>query len=393
MGAREIGDGDMCVWHETETKAAGGAWTAIRAAMGGAGTVLDPEDEKAFGTAVDRTLSDLLPALGPLFGLAVVVFTVWDFWIAPARAPLTATLRLLLVLAGAMGYGHWGGRLSAPVRCALVYISHTSAMILSAALLPNGLVLALPAISGAMFLLALVEPRLGRFFCITLPPMLLFMLLGALELSQPAFASSMLVHAAMLPLAAAVCMTQGRWRRAAFLGERALAHAAHHDSLSGVFARGYLVELGNHDVALAKRHGRPLAIGMVDIDYFKRVNDSFGHAAGDLLLCAVSKACCAQLRASDYFGRIGGEEFVCVMPETTEDDALACAERMRAAVAAIRIETASGILGCTISVGIAALQREHADFDGLLAAADSAMYRAKTSGRNRVVLAAPRLCY
>lgn len=379
--------------YDSEPRAADGARARMRAAMERLGGVLDPADEKAFGTALDRTLSEMLPTLGPLFGLAVVLFAVWDSWIAPERAALTATLRVLLVLVGAAGYVHWTARLSVPVRCALVYVSHTSAMICSAALLPDGLVLALPAISGAMFLLALVEPRLRRFFCVALPPMVLFGLLGDLVLTRQAFASSMLVHAATLPLAGAIAVTQGRWRRAAFLGERALAHAAHHDSLSGVLARGYLVELGNHDVALAKRHGRPLAVCMVDIDHFKRVNDSFGHATGDTLLCAVTRACSAQLRASDHFGRVGGEEFVCVMPETAEDDALACAERMRAAVAAIRIETASGILGCTISVGIATLQREHADFGSLLAAADGAMYRAKTDGRDRVVLAARHPCY
>lgn len=375
---------------ETEPTPAAKPWRCLRAAIERLGGVLDPPAEQAFGEALDRTLSGLLPALGPLFGLAVLLFTAWDSWIAPERAPLAATLRVLLVLVGAAGYAHWRGRLSVPIRCALVYVSHTSAMIFSAALLPDGLVLALPAISGAMFLLALVEPRLGRFFCIALAPILLFGLLGFLVLSRQAFVSSMLVHAATLPLAAAVSVTQGRWRRAAFLGERALAYAAHHDGLSGVLARGYLVELGNHDVALAKRHARPLAIGMVDIDYFKHVNDRFGHAVGDALLCAVSRACSAQLRTSDYFGRIGGEEFVCVMPETAEEDALACAERMRAAVAALRIGTASGIVGCTISIGIATLQREHADFACLLAAADRAMYQAKADGRDRVVLATRR---
>lgn len=347
----------------------------------------DPADERAFDAALDRSLSELLPVLGPVFGLAVILFAAWDAWLAPAMAPLTACLRVLFVLAGAVAYGRGANRLTVAARCALVYATHTAAMIASAALLPYGLVLALPAIGGAMFLLALVEPRLRRFFPVALPPVLLFGLLGALVLPRPALAISLLVPIAILPMAAAVAATQWRWRHAAFLGERALAHAAHHDSLSGALARGYLIELGDHDVARAKRHGRPLAVCMVDIDYFKRVNDAFGHAAGDALLCAVSRACTAQLRASDYFGRIGGEEFVCVMPETAESEALACAERMRAAVAAIRIEVPAGVLACTISIGIAALRPEHDNFAGLLASADGAMYLAKTSGRNRVVLA------
>lgn len=382
-----MSDGDRHAGHAAQAKVAGSARGRLRAALRRCGFLLDEADEKAFGEALERTLSELLPALGPVFGLAVVLFAVWDSWIAPQSAPLTATLRLLLVLVGALAYVRWSARLSVSWRCALVYVTHTGAMIVSSALLPGGLVLALPAISGAMFLLALVEPRIGRFLLIVSLPMLLFALLGAMVLPRQAFASSMLVHVATLPLASAVALTQGRWRRAAFLAELSLVHAARHDSLSGVLARGYLVELGQRDVALAQRHERPLAICMVDIDYFKRVNDSFGHAAGDRLLCAVSQACSAQLRASDYCGRIGGEEFVCVMPETTQGEALACAERMRAAVAALRIDTASGMIGCTISIGIAALNRDHADFASLLAAADGAMYQAKQGGRDRVVLA------
>ena len=368
-----------------ETRAAeSSVWRRMRATVRRMRGDLDPADEREFGAALDRTLSDLLPVLGPVFGMAVILFTAWDYWIAPERAWTTAMLRLSFVLVGALGYASWHPRIPVAWRCGLVYVTHTGAMIASSVLLPDGPVLALPAISGSMFLLALVEPRLHRLVLTIVLPLLLFVVLGAAVLPQQVFASSLLVYMATVVLAAAVATTQGRWRRTAFRAERKLAYAARHDSLSGVLARGYLVELANRDVALAKRYGRPLAISMVDIDYFKRVNDRFGHAAGDALLRAVSEACAAQLRASDYFGRIGGEEFVCVMPETTEDDALACAERMRAAVAGLRLETSAGTVGCTISIGIAAMHEGHADFDNLLAAADAAMYRAKSNGRNRV---------
>lgn len=359
----------------------------LRAAFVRMSSALDPVDEREFSLALDRSLSGMLPALGPVFGLAVVLFAAWDYWIAPESAWTTAMLRLSLVLVGALGYVEWSARIPIAWRCGLVYVTHTGAMILSSALLPHGLVLALPAITGAMFPLALVEPRLHRLFLVVLLPSLLFLGLGAAVLPQQVLAASTLVYLATLVLAGAVALVQGRWRRAAFLAERALAHAAHHDSLSGVLARGYLVELANHDVALARRYGRPLAIGMIDIDHFKRVNDTFGHAAGDTVLCAVSRVCAAQLRTSDYVGRIGGEEFVCVMPETTEEDALACAERMRVAVADIRLETPAGAVSCTISIGIAALHQGHAEFSALLAAADAAMYRAKSNGRNRIELA------
>lgn len=365
-------------------------WRRMHAACGRLLGRLEPEEEREFGVALDRMLSAMLPTLGLVFGIAVVLFSAWDYWLAPEWAGATALLRLSLVLVGSLGYVSWSTRFPVAWRCGLVYLTHTGAMIFSSAALPDGLVLALPAITGVMFPLALVEPRLHRLFLMVLLPSLLFVALGAAVLQQHIFIGCLLVYLVSLVLMAAMAVSQGRWRRAAFLTERALAFAAHHDSLSGVLARGYLIELANHDVALAKRYGRPLTICMIDIDHFKRVNDTFGHPAGDALLCEVSRVCAAQLRASDYFGRIGGEEFVSVMPETNEEDAYACAERMRRAVAAIRLDTPNGTIGCTISIGIAALHQEHGEFATLLAAADAALYQAKSQGRNRTVLAPPQ---
>jgi diguanylate cyclase (GGDEF)-like protein len=348
---------------------------------------LDRTTERAFGQALDRSLSAALPALGAVFGIGVLLFSAWDYWLDPGLAATTLSLRLVLVCVGACAYFRWDERIPVGWRCALVYLTHTGAMIGSSALLPNGLVLAMPAITGAMFPLALVEPRLHRLAALVLPPALLFLLLGAGTLAPAVFASCALVYAAVLLLVAAVAFFQGRLLREAFLAEQALAWSAHHDSLSGVLARGYLLELAEHDLALARRYGRPLAVAMLDIDHFKRVNDTWGHGVGDLLLCAVSRACSAQLRASDYFGRVGGEEFACVMPETGETEALACAERMRRAVADIRLATPQAMVRCTISIGVAALDPAHVDLRALLAAADGALYRAKMHGRDRVELA------
>ena len=348
---------------------------------------LDAADESEFGLGLDRMLSGTLPALGVVFGLGVVLFSAWDYWIAPDRAGTTAMVRLSLVLLGAAAYPSWNGRLPVAWRYVLVFGTHSGAMIVSAALLPDGLVLALPAITGAMFPLALVEPRLRRLLVAVLFPTLLFLTLGAAVLPQRVYASSVLVYALALGLAGVIAIAQGRLRRTAFRDERALAYRAHHDSLTGVLARGHLIALANHDLALARRYRRPLAIAMLDIDYFKRVNDTYGHPAGDALLCAVSKVCSAQLRDSDYFGRVGGEEFVSVMPETGVAEALACAERMRKAVAGIRLETPAGTLACTISIGVAELGPYRADFDALLGAADAALYQAKSGGRDRVALA------
>jgi diguanylate cyclase (GGDEF)-like protein len=95
------------------------------------------------------------------------------------------------------------------------------------------------------------------------------------------------------------------------------------------------------------------------------------------------------MRASDYLGRIGGEEFVCVMPVTSAGGAVACAERIRNDIAELRVPTASGTLQVTVSLGVAVLDHKSSDWEALLRAADAALYRAKEAGRNRSVLAAP----
>lgn len=364
-----------------------GTWQRLRARLAGTAEALDATQKREFSQALDRTLSDALPGLGIVFGAGVLLFSAWDYWIAPQQAADSVLVRLALVLVGAAGYLRWSERVPVAWRCALVYVTHTGAMILSSALLPDGLLLALPAITGVMFPLALIEPRLQRLGALVLVPSALFLALGAVVLPRREFAGSALVYLLMLGLVVAVALFQGRLLLREFLAERALAWSARHDSLCGVLARGYLLELAGHDVALARRYRHPLAVGMLDIDHFKRVNDTWGHAVGDALLQAVSMACSEQLRASDYFGRYGGEEFVCVMPETGQDEALACAERMRTAVAAVRVSTASGAVQCTISIGVAVLAPWHADVADLIAAADAALYQAKSGGRNRVELA------
>jgi diguanylate cyclase (GGDEF)-like protein len=116
--------------------------------------------------------------------------------------------------------------------------------------------------------------------------------------------------------------------------------------------------------------------------------DVHGHATGDRVLCAMASACRRCMRASDYLGRIGGEEFVCVMPEASAADALACAERMRREVAALPVPAEGGQPRITVSLGVAVLDDAHDRWETLLRAADAALYRAKATGRDRIVLAA-----
>jgi diguanylate cyclase (GGDEF)-like protein len=159
--------------------------------------------------------------------------------------------------------------------------------------------------------------------------------------------------------------------------------------MTGLFNRRHFSELGQVEVERAVRYQRGLGVLMVDIDLFKRVNDTLGHRAGDAVLQAVSRMCRAQLRSSDIIGRYGGEEFAIVLPESSEERARAVAERIRASIEATPIDTPNGPAQVTISLGLALLSPTDNDLELLLDSADRAMYEAKQAGRNRVQVYSP----
>jgi eukaryotic-like serine/threonine-protein kinase len=156
------------------------------------------------------------------------------------------------------------------------------------------------------------------------------------------------------------------------------------DALTGVPNRRYLFELGGRELGRARRFGHPLSAFMLDIDHFKRVNDTYGHAQGDQVLQTLVQCCLRQIRDIDVLGRYGGEEFVILLIETDVTGARIMAERVRESVAQLVISNDLAAIGITISVGIASLGEADADLDSLLGRADQALYAAKQAGRNRV---------
>ncbi|MBT8198550.1 MAG: sensor domain-containing diguanylate cyclase [Acidimicrobiia bacterium] len=156
------------------------------------------------------------------------------------------------------------------------------------------------------------------------------------------------------------------------------------DDLTQVPNRRQLFELGERSYAASIRYGRPLSAIMFDLDEFKRVNDTYGHAVGDEVLVAVVERCLPVIREVDVLGRYGGEEFAVILPETGPEGALEIAERLRAAVADRPLETAAGMIRVTVSVGVATANEEVKNVHGLLDSADAAMFLAKHLGRNRV---------
>jgi len=159
------------------------------------------------------------------------------------------------------------------------------------------------------------------------------------------------------------------------------------DPLTGVFNRRAFLERAEGELARTRRTGRPLSALMCDIDHFKRINDTHGHAAGDEALKRFAACCRAHLRVSDVLGRLGGEEFAILLPETGAGEAVLVAERLREAVAGLEVESEEARFGLTVSIGATAFLCGADTVDRALARADEALYRAKTGGRNRVELA------
>ena len=166
--------------------------------------------------------------------------------------------------------------------------------------------------------------------------------------------------------------------------EAELRRLAATDDLTGLFNRRRFIELGERELARATRYESPLSLILFDLDYFKRVNDTFGHLAGDQVLQAVAAECRDQLRESDILARLGGEEFGVLAVETGLAQSIAVAERLRGGHARLVVSTEAADISITSSFGVAQLRDSEDDIDLLIGRADAALNRAKDNGRDRV---------
>jgi diguanylate cyclase (GGDEF)-like protein len=169
-----------------------------------------------------------------------------------------------------------------------------------------------------------------------------------------------------------------------------LADRAARDALTGLFNRRELDARAEQAVALAHRHLRPLSCLLLDIDHFKQVNDTYGHAAGDAVLRDTAQRIRNACRISDIVARYGGEEFVVLMPETDGDAAVTAADKLRALLAEAPVEAGATSISIRASIGAAAWHAGMRSPSNLYAAADEALYRAKELGRDRTELYVPR---
>lgn len=168
--------------------------------------------------------------------------------------------------------------------------------------------------------------------------------------------------------------------------EAELFQQANTDSLTGLSNRRYFIVQAEQEMRRAQRFGRKLSVIMMDLDHFKKVNDTFGHAIGDVVLETLAKAGLESLRTSDIMGRLGGEEFAILLPETDLKAAEEVAERLLIHIQETSIKAGKNILQCTTSLGVAHLLSKDKSIDDLLVRADKALYKAKGGGRNQIAV-------
>lgn len=166
-----------------------------------------------------------------------------------------------------------------------------------------------------------------------------------------------------------------------------LQEAARQDPLTGALTRRALEEAGEIEVVRSRRHGSALSMLLLDIDHFKLINDKHGHPVGDVVLRQFSERVRQCLRREDMFGRIGGEEFCALLPSTPVEGAVNLAERIRGAIADLRIDAGDEMLSIEVSIGVAAFGTHGVDWSDVTRHADAALYAAKRAGRNQVVMA------
>ena len=166
--------------------------------------------------------------------------------------------------------------------------------------------------------------------------------------------------------------------------ENRLTELATTDGLTGLFNRRYFMEMAESQLRLAVRYEKKFSLLMFDLDHFKKINDTYGHDAGDEVLRNVADIMRQILRSTDIFGRIGGEEFAVAMPETDASTAVEVAERLRIRFMESIVQTKAGPVRYTASMGIATLSDAKTVLSQMIKWADVALYQAKNNGRNRI---------
>lgn len=351
----------------------------------------DEATEQRFDVWRASRLSDALLAPVAIGALSLFSFLFWDWMLDPTQFLACLAIRgigtivmlccawKLLRTQSSPAELRWIGMLA--VSSGTVSIALTQFLLEDGFLYgPAGLAL-FPTVS------ALVVTRTRQLPLLNLPGFMVVIVLLLLDgvegfalFNVVAFVTTGVFAACILALALE------RTARYGFQLELKLEEQAHIDPLTGIANRRRLEDRAREEVERARRFNRPLSLMIMDLDHFKGINDRHGHPFGDKVLRTLADLGGSNLRQTDLFARVGGEEFVVLMPETTAEVAALLAERLRTLLAATPVTEGDVSLTATISVGIATYGPEAPTVEALMALADKALYAAKAQGRDRVVI-------
>ena len=193
-----------------------------------------------------------------------------------------------------------------------------------------------------------------------------------------------LVLLAVILVAGFITVRGVRLERERYRLEERLTQMATTDALTGVANYHHFWSKARKEFQRQQRYQNPLAVLLLDVDHFKKVNDTYGHPTGDRVLRALARACEQSLRRTDVFGRLGGEEFAAVLVETGPQEAREVAERLRQSLAQMEIPSERGKVRITVSVGVTSAKGSDPSMEAVMSRVDKCLYRAKNNGRNRV---------
>lgn len=358
--------------------------------IGGARRFANEADETAYLDDLAIQLVGDSTYRGIAFGLIIVLFNIWDRIIDPAHADRALLWRIAGCIAIAVVHGLWirARRKTYRLYSRLVLThSITVPLCVSGAIgsLEGGILNGLTHLLFIYMWLPSVLPErraclLGSVFSTTV-------IIAVAVISRPGgVVVGDTIFFALLGafMSLAIATKFEAALRRAWSQEQAAMREARTDPLTGAVNRRQFSEAAAAEKARTIRYGRAGAMILFDLDHFKKINDTFGHAAGDAALCEVVAVCAEEIRRIDVLARLGGEEFAVLVPETSMDEAVALAERLRKRIAAIDLAVPQGSLRVTASFGVAPLPPDDGSWEASSAAADSALYRAKQSGRNQV---------
>ena len=370
-----------------------------------------PAKEAKFRDARAAALAEVNVTTYLVVAAMVACFSWWDYFVDPVNWYTAFKIRCVGVV-GILATGmvqRWSGRIDwAPAIAKVRYTIAVTTVAGALSVLQQGFTVGI----ASLVVVLLAGPYIARdrrdLLLLNIVPML--SIVTIIYFAEPdvfAVINSMIFIALALTTSVSLSEVFESANRRVFEIEEALTNEARTDSLTGLRNRRALVEFAAVELSRSQRAGTPLAVILIDIDHFKQVNDRFGHDAGDSVIRAIGELLQAEVRNTDALARWGGEEFLVVLPATSEQQAANLAERMRVSVAnaSIPIREMVGAINVTttVSLGVAAITSPAAFDNGastgtddhlhrwsnLLKAADDFLYRAKETGRNRVIASSP----